>query len=105
MSDEERNRAFRVLICDPVGLSPDGEGRQDHSEVRQHIEAGGGVFHQGDVAQAGTLEPGKVHFFYQPDLSTEAELLPLTDSGQYDAVIAAATFIPKQSVFSLGGVR
>lgn len=105
MSHEEANRAFRVLICDPVGLSLDGNGKQDHSEVRRHIEAGGGVFHQGDVAQAGTLEPGRVHFFYQPGLSTEAQILPLTDAGQYDAVIAAATFIPERSTFPLGGVR
>jgi lactate dehydrogenase-like 2-hydroxyacid dehydrogenase len=47
-----------------------------------------------------------MHFFYQPDLSKPDEISPLTDRGQYDAVIAAATFLPKEAVFpECGGVR
>lgn len=105
MNHDCRSQAFKVLICDLVGLARDRNGLPDHSEVQQHIEAKGGVFHVADVLEAGSLEPGKVHFFYQPDLSSEADLLPLTQRGQYDAVIAAATLIPRQSLFPLGGVR
>ncbi|MFO1123563.1 MAG: NAD(P)-dependent oxidoreductase, partial [Hyphomicrobiales bacterium] len=69
------------------------------------IEAKGGVFHDGAMTDATALAKGKIHFFYMPHLSTAAEILPLTDKGQYDAVIAAATFLPKESKFPLGGVR
>jgi len=51
------------------------------------------------------LADGKLHFFYCPDLSTAPEILAVTDKGQFDAVIAAATFIPEKSVFAKGGVR
>ena len=68
-------------------------------------KAKGGVFHEGPLGDEAKLAKGKLHFFYQPQLGTEAELLPITNSGQYDAVIAAATFLPKASVFKLGGVR
>ena len=47
----------------------------------------------------------QIHFFYQPQLSQPEDIRPLTDKGQYDAVIAAATFLPKESVFPCGGVR
>src|SRR5690606_36631660 len=50
------------------------------------------------------LPPG-IHFFYQPDLSGEAEIIAQTADGRYDALIAAATFIPRQAVFALGDVR
>jgi lactate dehydrogenase-like 2-hydroxyacid dehydrogenase/phosphoserine aminotransferase len=98
-------RAYKVLIADLVGLKFDKHGRPDPSEVRAHIEAKGGVFHMGPLGNATKLARGKIHFFYQPGLSTEAEILPQTDKGQYDALIAAATIIPKASVFPLGGVR
>ena len=65
----------------------------------------GGAFHLGGEAEHKSLAAGKIHFFYLPDISTEAEILPITDKGQYDAVIAAATFLPKSSKFALGGVR
>ncbi len=95
---------YKILICDLIGLKFGGDGEPDASEVAGHIAAKGGVFHRGD--QAGQkLQDGKLHFFYVPELSTAAEILPLTDAGQYDAVIAAATFIPAASVFPLGGVR
>jgi len=75
------------------------------SAVREHIEAQGGVFHEGPFGSGGAaLAPG-VHFFYQPDLSREAEILAQTAQGEYDAVIAAATFIPPAAVFKEGGVR
>ncbi len=97
--------AYKVLVCDLVGLKFDCRGQPNHSEVRAYIVAKGGIFHEGPMAGEAKLEKGKIHFFYQPELSTEAEILPQTDKGQYDAVIAAATFLPKASVFKLGGVR
>ena len=98
-------RAYKVLVCDLVGMKFNCKGKPDHSEVRAHIESKGGIFHESPLANEAKLEKGKIHFFYQPELSTEAEILPQTDTGQYDAVIAAATFLPKASVFKYGGVR
>ncbi|MBO9630470.1 MAG: phosphoglycerate dehydrogenase, partial [Shinella sp.] len=83
-----------------VGLRFDAEGNPDPSEVRAHIEAKGGTFHDGSY-QRETL-PAGLHFFYQPDLSAEAEIIAQTADGRYDALIAAATFIPKQAIFPLG---
>lgn len=100
---DDPERAYRVLIADLVGLRFDGEGRPDFSEVAAHVAQSGGVFH--DAAFAGEALPPGIHFFYQPDLSTEADILAQTDRGQYDALIAAATFIPRLAVFPLGGVR
>ncbi|MFC3074319.1 NAD(P)-dependent oxidoreductase [Shinella pollutisoli] len=102
---DDPGRAYTVLIADLVGLRFGADGKPDHSEVKAHIEAKGGVFHLGPLGDRAGLDKGRIHFFYQPGLSTEAEILPQTDSGQYDALIAAATFIPKASVFPLGGVR
>ncbi len=101
---DDPDRAYKVLIADLVGLKFDADGNPDHSAVRAHIEAQGGVFHEGPL-NGQDLAPGMVHFFYQPDLSTEAEILPQTDQGQYDALIAAATFIPAAAKFAEGGVR
>jgi lactate dehydrogenase-like 2-hydroxyacid dehydrogenase/phosphoserine aminotransferase len=98
-------RAYKVLICDHVGLKFGKDGRPDHSAVKAHVEASGGMFHDGPLDPSSALEPGKIHFFYQPDLSKPDEIRPLTDHGQYDAVIAAATFLPRDSVFPEGGVR
>jgi lactate dehydrogenase-like 2-hydroxyacid dehydrogenase len=97
-------RVFKILICDLVGLKFDKRGKPDPSELRDHIIARGGHFHLGAIKAKKTYASGE-HFFYQPDLSTEAEILPETDAGQYDAVIAAATFLPKESRFDFGGVR
>ena len=96
---------YKIFILDLVGLKFDAQGKPDPSEVKAHIEAKGGVFHFGAWRVGDKLAQGKLHFFYLPDLSTAAEILPLTDQGQYDGVIAAATFIPKESVFKRGGVR
>jgi lactate dehydrogenase-like 2-hydroxyacid dehydrogenase len=92
----------KVLICDLIGLKFGADGKPDPSEVRHHIEKSGGVFH---VGQAEVRDDGKIHFYYLPDLSTEDEILALTRDAQFDAVIAAATFIPKASLFNKGGVR
>ncbi len=97
--------AYKVLIVDAVGLKFDDKGEQDISEVSQYIEERGGVFHKGSIVDDAVLEKGKIHFFYQPDLSREDEILPQTDQGQFDAVIAAATFLPDTSLFKQGGVR
>ena len=102
---DDATRAYKILVCDLVGLKPGRDGKPDHSVVRSYIEKKGGVFHDGPLGDETKLARGKLHFFYQPQLGTEAELLPITNAGQYDAVIAAATFLPKASVFKLGGVR
>lgn len=100
---DDPQRPYRVLIADLVGLRFDAEGRPDHGEVQAHIEMMGGTFHDG-AYQGEQLPPG-IHFFYQPDLSAEADILMQTVHGRYDALIAAATFIPKQAVLPIGGVR
>jgi lactate dehydrogenase-like 2-hydroxyacid dehydrogenase/phosphoserine aminotransferase len=102
---DDPNRAYKVLVADHVGLRFTKKGKPDASEVKAHVEAKDGIFHQGGISARKTYAPGKIHFFYLPDLSTEAEILALTRDGQYDAVIAAATFLPKAAKFSLGGVR
>lgn len=100
---DDPKRAYKVLIADLVGLRFDADGRPDHSEVRAHIEARGGTFHEAGYTRAA-LPPG-IHFFYRPDISCETEIIAETADGRYDALIAAATFIPKQAIFPLGGVR
>ncbi len=97
--------AANILICDLVGLKFDENGRPDFSEAKAHIEAKGGIFHDG--GPDGTRPPvaGRLNFFYLPDLSTPEEILRITADGRYDAVIAAATFIPEAARFRLGGVR
>ena len=100
---DDPERAYRVLIADLVGLRFDAEGNPDPGEVRAYIESRGGVFRDGAYQREGL--PAGVHFFYQPDLSAEAEIIAQTADGRYDALIAAATFIPKQAIFALGGVR
>jgi len=102
---DDTSRAYKVLIADLIGLKFDANGRPDHSEVQDYIESRDGVFHDGPLGQHDTLETGKLHFFYQPDLSREQEILDQTSEGQYDATIAAATFFPTAAKFDLGGVR
>lgn len=99
------DRAYKILIADLVGLKFDANGQPDHSEVQGYIESKGGVFHDRALGLHDVLEVGKLHFFYQPDLSREQEILNQTAYGQYDATIAAATFFPAASKFDLGGVR
>ena len=96
---------YAVLICDLVGLRFGPDGKPDPSEVRAHIEAKGGRFHASALGDKAGLEQGRVHFFYQPDLSTREELIEAAGDGRYDAVIAAATFLPAETVFALAGVR
>ncbi|UVK54321.1 phosphoglycerate dehydrogenase [Mesorhizobium sp. AR02] len=96
---------YAVLICDLVGLRFGPDGKPDPSEVRAHIEAKGGRFHAAALGDKAGLERGRVHFFYRPDLSTREELIEAAGDGRYDAVIAAATFLPAETVFPLAGVR
>lgn len=103
--DFDVDRAYAVLICDLVGLRFGPDGKPDCSEVRDHIELKGGRFHMGPLVDFAGLDVGYVHFFYQPDLSTRDELVATAGSDRYDAVIAAATFLPEETVFPLGGVR
>lgn len=102
---DDRDAAYKVLIADLVGLKFLDDGSTDHSDVKAHIESKGGAFHVGSAETAGELAGGKIHFFYQPHLSKEDELLNETSKGQYDALIAAATFIPEGAQFREGGVR
>lgn len=102
---DDPDKAYKVLIADPIGLLPGPSGEPDISEVRAHIERNGGVFHAEPADPAVAYPSGKIHFFYQPDLSREDEILQQTSDGRYDALIAAATPIPKAAVFSEGGVR
>lgn len=95
----------KILIVDLVGLAHGPDGRPDHSAVKAHVEARGGVFHEGSARGLSAPAPGRPHFYYMPMLSTEAELLAEAQDGLYDAVIAAATFLPKGTRFDLGGVR
>jgi lactate dehydrogenase-like 2-hydroxyacid dehydrogenase/phosphoserine aminotransferase len=104
-SDAVREGTFKVLIADAIGLRFDESGRLDHSELAAYIAEKGGVFHEGSVKGANASDDGRIHFFYQPHLSTADEILAETDQGQYDALIAAATFVPASAKFRLGGVR
>ena len=102
---DDPTKAYKVLIVDPIGLKPGTTGEPDVSATQAHIEAQGGVFHRGPASSGATYSPGAIHFFYQPDLSGEAEILEQTADGRYDALIAAATRIPQGAVFREGGVR
>ncbi|WP_370637212.1 NAD(P)-dependent oxidoreductase [Phyllobacterium chamaecytisi] len=102
---DDPKRAYAVLICDLLGLRFGKDGRPDISEIRAHIEAKGGVFHDCPITGIAELTKGLIHFFYQPHLSTRDELIEAAGNGRYDAVIAAATFLPAETVFPLGGVR
>jgi lactate dehydrogenase-like 2-hydroxyacid dehydrogenase len=97
-------RAFKILIVDLVGLRFDKKGNPDHSEVAAHVKAKGGQFHIGPIKAKNRYEPG-LHFFYQPDLVTQADILAQAGHGAYDAVIAAAKNLPKDAIFLMGGVR
>lgn len=94
-----------VLIADLVGLKFGADGQPDPGEVKAHIEARGGTFHVGARPGDGVLEGEGLHFFYQPDLSVPDEIAEQTGDGRYDALIAAATFIPAEARFNEGGVR
>lgn len=102
---DDPDRAYTILVCDRVGLKFDAGGEPDHSEVRAHVEARGGVFHERGHTPGEVLEKGRLHFFYLPDIASEAELLAEAGGGRYDAVIAAATVLPEGTTFALGGVR
>ena len=94
--------SFRILICGHGGFAFDANAAPNPTEVRVHIGAKGGVFHFGTDVEA---VKDKINFYYAPDLSTRDELLKTAGNGQFDAVIAAATFIPVECGFALGGVR
>ncbi|MTH64250.1 NAD(P)-dependent oxidoreductase [Paracoccus shanxieyensis] len=102
---ETRDGTFKVLIADAIGLRFGPDGQPDPTEVADYIAAQGGVFHRGSVNAGRPDDDGRIHFFYQPHLSTADALLAEAGDGQYDAVIAAATFIPAQTQFRFGGVR
>ncbi|MEO0329120.1 MAG: NAD(P)-dependent oxidoreductase, partial [Pseudomonadota bacterium] len=101
---DQSDKAYKVLVADLIGLKFDASGNPDHSEVKAYVQSKGASFHEGLCDEGTELRPG-VHFFYQPDLSREDELLPITVDGQYDATIVAATFLPADSKFEEGGVR
>ncbi|WP_112312637.1 NAD(P)-dependent oxidoreductase [Pseudogemmobacter bohemicus] len=94
----------KILVADLVGLAFDAAGEPDCSGFRAHVESGGGRFHIGS-ARAVRAEEGRAGFFYMPHLSTSDALIAEAGDGLYDAVIAAATFLPAGTRFDLGGVR
>jgi lactate dehydrogenase-like 2-hydroxyacid dehydrogenase/phosphoserine aminotransferase len=98
-------RPIKVLICDPVGFISDNAGQVDISEVKQHIESLGGRFFNCNIPDKAHFENDAVYFFYQPHLYTRDDLLKAAGSSQFDALIAAATEIPAECSFALGGVR
>ena len=100
---DDPNRAYRILIADLVGLKFGADGQPDPSEVKAHIETQGGSFTAG--GSDGSDLPAGQHFFYLADLSTHEELTATCCDSQYDAVIAAATFLPENATFPEGGVR
>lgn len=97
-------RAYRVLVCDLVGLAFDSSGQPDCGEVRNHVVEAGEQFHPGPF-RGEPLAPGVIHFFYMPNLDTGEQVLAEAVAGGYDAVIAAATIVPEAASFPLGGVR
>jgi lactate dehydrogenase-like 2-hydroxyacid dehydrogenase/phosphoserine aminotransferase len=97
-------KTYKVLVADLVGLKFDANGNPDHSEVQAYAEATGATWHDGSGTDAGDLKAG-VHFFYQPGLSTNDELMAEAGGDQYDATIVAATFLPVDTRFPFGGVR
>ncbi len=72
---DDPERAYKVLIADLIGMRFDDDGDPDFSEAKAHIEAKDGVFHVGLQSAKVNLEKGKIHFFYEPGLSTEQELI------------------------------
>ena len=96
---------INILICDPIGLTFEKQGNPDASEVKAHVETKGGTFHVEDLPKVGGDGDGSFHFYYRPNISTRDEILAITGSGQFDALIAAATLIPPEAKFRLGGVR
>ena len=70
------DKGFKVMVADLVGMKFDHNGNPDSSEVRDYIKEKGGVFHLGPIDKDYVLEAGKIHFFYQPDLSRIEEILP-----------------------------
>lgn len=100
-----REGTVNVLIADAIGLRFGTDGKLDHSELAAYIAEQGGVFHEASINAGKPADDGKVHFFYQPHLSTADELMAEAGQGQYDALIAAATFIPADARFRFGGVR
>lgn len=98
-------KTYKILIIDLVGMLPDENGQPDHQAVKDHIINKGGVFHCKPCYPDEPLQPGKLHFFYHPQLTTEQDILAVAAQGHYDALIAAATYIPEQAKFAYGGVR
>ena len=94
----------KILIADLIGLAFGPDGQPDPSAARAHIEGRGGCFHFGS-AKGVQVDEGRAHFFYLPHLSTREDLIAEAGGGLYDAVIAAATFLPAEARFDLGGVR
>ena len=101
---DDNSKAYKVLVADLVGLKFDKKGNPDHSAVKAHAEAKGAKWHDHSASKTSNLEAG-IHFFYEPGLSTNDELIAEAGNGQYDAIIVAATFLPADCRFAHGGVR
>ena len=97
---DDPRRIYRVLVADLVGLEFDAEGRPSPAEVAAHVADRGASFHPGPLP--GSLRPG-IHFSYQPDLSRPDEIRAAAAAGPFDALVAAATFVPADVPFPEGG--
>ena len=102
---DDATRCYRVLVVDLVGLLPDADGKPDVQPFKEFVQSRGATFWQpGSLSERPPQVPGIV-FEYRPNLHLADELIALCGSGDVDAVIAAATFIPDACLFSEGGVR
>jgi hypothetical protein len=59
---DDPNRAYKVLICDYVGLKFGKDGKPDHSAVKAHIEDVRRRVPRPGRPMRSTLEPGKDPF-------------------------------------------
>lgn len=100
---DDAARCYRVLVTDLVGLLPGVADEPDPTAFAAHVAARGARFLGADSPpDAGA--PGIV-FQYLPHLSRPSELIAAAGAGEFDAVIAAATFVSAECLFAEGGVR
>ncbi len=78
---DDASCAYKVLICDLVGMRFGADGKPDCSEVKAHIETKGGALHLGAQKAGEAYAKGKLHFFYQPDLSDRGGDSPADGQG------------------------
>ena len=108
-TQDKKFTPIKVLIVDLLTLNSKDKSILG-SEISDYIVSLGAVLHHDEQAnvelQITTEQEAKnIHFFYQPQLSSPNDITKLTSLGQYHGIIAAATIIPHEAKFPLGGVR